>query len=181
MIISHFSALVKDKFVNFDMKEIRARRKALGLSQEAVARWLDINRTTYAKKELGTIPTTTKEYQAICEGLDRTLQSLNREKEVMETYGSIDRDVLRRLAEIYRDGIAKDIESGIRWMLDLAERGRMLNEIIDKLNKLITANEGFNRRLDDLETLVKSGSPDEKPAVEEMNQGEAAAKSTLSK
>ena len=53
------------------LKRLRAARKEKLLSQERLARRLNIDRTTYIRKEKGHIPITTEEWMKIAEAMDK--------------------------------------------------------------------------------------------------------------
>lgn len=189
MIISHYNALVKDNFVMFDIKEIKERRKSLGLTQEDVAQWLEIKRSTWAKKEKGTIPVTTKEYQLVVEGLDRTLQKLEKQKEVVPPCGILNSEcvetICRNVGVIYESGSQPAINSLVCHIENLVSmlvgRGQMqdvierLNTIQTDLNAIKAERARYHERLDRIEELLKTEGLEEK-AVIEAKQGETAAK-----
>ena len=53
------------------LKRLRTAREEKPLSQERLARRLNIDRTTYIRKEKGHIPITTEEWMKIAEAMDK--------------------------------------------------------------------------------------------------------------
>lgn len=59
-----------EKFYSELLKQIRKIRKEKGFTQENVAKEIEVERSTYVRKEAGSIPITTKEFMKIAQFLE---------------------------------------------------------------------------------------------------------------
>jgi transcriptional regulator with XRE-family HTH domain len=105
------------------LARIKKERKRHGIVQKVVASWLNIDRTSYTKKETNNAPLTIEEVLVLCDRLDINPVSLFRDDTSTSGYAGAVHDLLLLVPEKDQKTIAEMVEWAIQGV-----RQRMGNE-----------------------------------------------------